>query len=112
MTSYRVIGQAVPRTDGPEKVTGAARFTADFVLPGTLRGKVLRSPFSHARIVSIDTSAACNVEGVFAVITGADVKGVLYGRRLRDVPVLANDVVRFIGDPVAAVAALDEDIAQ
>lgn len=112
MVTYNVIGQPTPRADGPEKVTGNAQFTADFALPGTLRGKVLRSPFSHARIVSIDTSMAKEVTGVHAVITGADVQGVLYGRRLRDVPVLANEQVRFIGEPVAAVAAVDEDTAQ
>ncbi len=112
MTSYRVIGQDVPRTDGPEKVTGEAQYTADFVLPGTLWGKVLRSPFPHARILSIDTAEASKIEGVYAVLTGADVRGVLYGRRLKDVPVLANDVVRHIGEPVAAVSAIDQDTAQ
>jgi CO/xanthine dehydrogenase Mo-binding subunit len=112
MVSYRVIGQPSPRADGPEKVTGSARYTADVALPGTLWGKVLRSPLAHARVVSIDTSMAKEVEGVYAVLTGADVKGVLYGRRLRDIPVLANEQVRYIGEPIAAVAAVDEDIAQ
>ena len=112
MVSYRVIGQPTPRVDGPEKVTGSAQYTADFALPGTLWGKVLRSHLSHARIVNIDSSRAEEMEGVHAVLTGADVKGVLYGRRLRDVPLLANEVVRYIGEPVAAVAAVDEDTAQ
>ena len=112
MTSYHVIGQPAPRADGPEKVTGKARYAADVLLPGTLWGKALRSPFPHAHITHIDTSQAKEVPGVHAVLTGADVQGVLYGRRLRDVPVLAQDRVRFIGEPVAAVAAVDEDTAQ
>lgn len=112
MVSYSVIGQPVPRTDGKEKVTGGARYAADVQLPGTLWGKVLRSPFPHAMIAHIDTSQAREVPGVHAVLTGQDVRGVLYGRRLRDVPALAQGRVRFIGDPVAAVAAVDEDTAQ
>ena len=112
MVSYHVIGQPTPRADGPEKVTGAAHYSADVQLPGTLWGKVLRSPFPHALITGIDTSRAKEVPGVHAVLTGADVRGVLYGRRLRDVPVLAQERVRFIGEPVAAVAAIDEDVAQ
>jgi CO/xanthine dehydrogenase Mo-binding subunit len=111
-TGYRVIGQPLARTDGPEKVTGEAIYSADVQLPGTLWGKALRSPFAHARIVRIDASRAKQVEGVFAVLTGDDVRGVRYGRRLRDVPVLAEDEVRFIGERVAAVAAVDEDVAQ
>ena len=112
MVSYQVIGQPTPRADGPEKVTGAAHYSADVQLPRTLWGKVLRSPLPHALITGIDTSRAKAVSGVHVVLTGADVRGVLYGRRLRDVPVLAQERVRFIGEPVAAVAAIDEDVAQ
>ena len=112
MTSYTVIGQPAPRFDGPLKVTGQAQYSADVVLPGTLWVKVLRSPFPHARITRIDNSQAKAMPGVHAVLTGADTRGVLYGRRLRDVPVLADELVRFIGEPVAAVAAEDKDIAQ
>ena len=112
MVSYKVIGQPSPRADGPEKATGAALYASDVQLPGTLFGKVLRSPFPHARIVRVDTSRAEALVGVHAVVTGEDVKGVLYGRRLRDVPALAWDRARFVGDPVAAVAAEDADIAQ
>ena len=107
-----VFGQPLGRVDGPDKVTGKARYSADINLPGTLWGKSLRSPYPHARIVSIDTTAAKALPGVYAVLTGDDVRGVLYGRRLRDVPVLAWDHVRFTGERVAAVAAEDEDIAQ
>mgnify|MGYP001171820641 FL=1 len=107
-----VFGQPLGRVDGPDKVTGKARYSADINLPGTLWGKSLRSPYPHARIVSIDITAAKALTGVYAVLTGDDVRGVLYGRRLRDVPVLAWDHVRFTGERVAAVAAEDEDIAQ
>jgi CO/xanthine dehydrogenase Mo-binding subunit len=95
----------VPRVEGRSKVTGEARYTADIALPGALWGAILRSPHAHARIVSIDTSRARSVEGVRAVLTGQDVGGRLYGRSVVDIPILARDRVRFIGEPVAAVAA-------
>ena len=112
MVSYRVIGQSIPRTDGVEKATGTARYTADIPMQGALWGKVLRSPYPHARITRIDTSRARQVPGVHGVLTGADLKGVVFGRQVRDVPVLAQDRVRFVGERVAAVAAVDEDTAQ
>lgn len=108
---YVTIGQPTPRVEGQEKVTGALRYTADVALPGTLWGRALRSPLPHARIVRIDTTRAQHVPGIHAVLTGADVRGVRYGRRLFDVPVLAEDRVRFIGERVAAVAAEDRDAA-
>ena len=101
-----------PRADGIEKVSGRAMYTADISPDGCLWGKVLRSPFSHARILRIETTDAKAVPGVYSVITGKDVEGVLYGRRIRDVPPLAQNTVRFIGEPVAAVAAIDADTAQ
>ena len=103
--SYQFIGQPVPRTDNTGKVTGEARYTSDVLLPGTLWAKTLRSPYSHARIVRIDTSRAEKAPGVRAVLTGNDVRGILYGRRYRDISVLAQDRVRFTGERVAAVAA-------
>jgi CO/xanthine dehydrogenase Mo-binding subunit len=103
--SYQVIGQPVPRTDNTEKVTGEARYTSDVLLPGTLWAKTLRSPYSHARIKRIDVSRAEKAPGVRAVLTGNDVRGMLYGRRYRDISILAQDRVRFIGERVAAVAA-------
>ena len=112
MTTYQVIGQSIGRVDGAEKVTGTAQFTADVPLPGILWGKVLRSTYPHARIVRIDASRAKRVPGVVTVLTGADVQGVRYGRRVRDVPVLAEDRVRFVGEKVAAVAAVDDGAAQ
>jgi CO/xanthine dehydrogenase Mo-binding subunit len=111
-TSYATIGQLVGRAEGPEKVTGTALYPADVNMPGTLIGKVLRSPYAYARITSIDASAARRVPGVHAVLTGFDIPDVLIGRMLRDMPILARDVVRFAGQKVAAVAAEDPDIAE
>ena len=70
MATYHVIGQSTPRVDGAAKATGQARYAADVILPGTLWGKSLHSPYAHARIVRIDTTAAQQVPGVRAVITG------------------------------------------
>jgi len=103
--SYQVIGQSIPRTDNMGKVTGEARYTSDVLLPGTLWAKTLRSLYSHARILRIDTSRAEKAPGVRAVLTGADAHGILYGRRYRDISVLAQGRVRFMGERVAAVAA-------
>ncbi len=111
-TTTRAIGQSAVRGEGPDKVTGRSVYAADISLPGMLWGKVLRSPFPHARIVSIDTAAARAVPGVHAVITAADLPDSLVGRRLRDMPVLARDVVRFVGEKVAAVAAETEESAK
>ena len=109
--SYRVVGRSTPRAE-VTKVTGEERYTSDIDLPGTLWAKALRSPHPHARIRRIDTSLAEAAPGVRAVLTGADVRGILYGRRYRDLCVLADDRVRFFGERVAAVAAEDRDLAQ
>jgi CO/xanthine dehydrogenase Mo-binding subunit len=100
--------------DGPDKVTGAARYTFDVSLPGMLHAKVLRSPHPHALIRSIETSRAASLPGVFAVVTGADTAVLTdpyYGVAIRDQPVIAIDKVRYVGDMVAAVAAIDEETA-
>ena len=110
--TFQVLGRSIARVDGVDKVTGAALYTADQLRPRTIWGKTLASPHAHARIVSIDTAAALALPGVHAVITGKDLRGGMYGRAIKDVPVLAYDIVRFFGDRVAAVAAEDEDIAQ
>lgn len=110
--SYTIIGQPAPRIEGPAKVTGTTQYSADVALPGTLWGRALRSPLPHARIVHIDTSRTQQVPGVHVVLTGADVRGIRYGRRLFDVPVLAEDRVRFAGERVVAVAAEDRDAAE
>ena len=80
------IGESIPRRDGVAKVTGAARFTTDLSLPGMAWAKVVRSPYPHARIRSIDTSAARAVRGVIAVVTAADLQDVVlyYGHALAD----------------------------
>jgi len=108
----QVLGQPIGRVDGVQKVTGEAPYTADLPLEGVLWGKALHSPYAHARIVGIDATAARALPGVFAVITGADTGNGLYGSNLRDLPVLARDRVRFAGERIAAVAAVDEDTAQ
>jgi len=105
MSELSVVGKSVNRLDGLEKVTGKAVFCADITLPQMLHAKVLRSPHPHARIVSIDTSKAEQVPGVKYVATGKDAPNEMYGMVIRDQSVLAKEVVRFIGEPVAAVAA-------
>lgn len=112
MTTYEVVGRPVTREDGPEKVSGAYLYPADVARPGMIFGKVLRSPFPHARIVRIDTSRVAGLAGVRAVVTGQDLLGMRVGRFLRDVPPLAEDKVRFVGEKVAAVAADDPDVAE
>jgi len=109
---FRVIGQPHRKLDGLAKATGAALYADDLTLPGMLHAKILRSPHAHARIRSIDTSAALALPGVHAVITGKDLP-IPYGviPWTQDEHALAPDKVRFIGDEVAAVAALDEDTA-
>ena len=106
------IGARVGRAEGPDKVTGRAMYPADVKLPGTLVGKCLRSPHAHARIVSIDTNAAAALPGVHAVITSADIDNRRVGRMLRDLPILAEDVVRFVGQKVVAVAAESIEVAE
>ncbi len=109
--TYNVVGKPALRPDGIDKVTGSGIYSPDLELSGLLWGRSLRSPYPHARIVRIDTSHARNAPGVHAVLTGEDVAGIRYGRRLFDVPVLANDRVRFIGERVVAVAAETKDQA-
>ncbi len=112
MASFVSVGQPAGHVEGPSKVTGQARYTADIMLSGLLYGKCLRSPFPHARIVSIDTSQAKALTGVHAVITGANLPDRRIGRFFLDIPVLARDVVRFVGEKVVAVAAESMDIAE
>ena len=109
----RAIGGSRPRIDADLKVTGAARYTTDLELPRMLHAKTLRSPHAHARLASIDASAARTMPGVHAVITRDDLKGLnpTYGYFIKDMPIVAIDKVRYIGDPVAAVAAETEEQA-
>ena len=101
----QVVGKPTPRVEGVLKVTGKAFYSADLQLPDSLWGRCLRSPIPYGRIKRIDTSKAWQVPGVKAVITGQDVTGLRIGRCIYDTPVLADGVVRFIGEKVAAVAA-------
>jgi CO/xanthine dehydrogenase Mo-binding subunit/aerobic-type carbon monoxide dehydrogenase small subunit (CoxS/CutS family) len=114
---HSAVGKRVPRVDGSLKATGEARFTDDIALPNMLHGKILRSPYPHARIISIDTSKAEALPGVKAVITGRDTGIVRFSfidtpRYPADQCPLAVDKVRFIGEDVAAVAATSEVIAE
>jgi CO/xanthine dehydrogenase Mo-binding subunit len=110
--TYHAIGKPIGRVEGPAKVTGAATYSADIRLPGMVWGKALRSPLPHARIVRLETSAAERLPGVLAVLTAKDIPDLLIGRRVYDMPVLARDRVRFIGEKVAIVAAADPDVAE
>lgn len=125
MQDFSVIGKRVPRKDAVEKSTGAACYATDIKVPGMLIGKVLRSRFAHARIKKIDSSKAAKLPGVAAVITNQDVPQKKYNGALSDVkslPVLAARVVkdqyvltdkaRYVGDAVAAVAAVNQEIAE
>ncbi len=111
---YRVVGQRLPKADAVVKATGEAKFAADLSVQGMLWGKVLRSPVAHAKILNIDTSRAERLPGVRAVVTGMDFPGIKYGflPTTRDQYPLCRDKVRYIGDEVAAVAAVDKDIAE
>jgi 4-hydroxybenzoyl-CoA reductase alpha subunit len=110
--SHAVIGTPQRKIDGLAKSTGRARFTDDIALPGMLHGKILRSPHPHARIVSLDASRARALPGVHGVVTGRDMP-TAYGiiPWTPDEHALAVDRVRYVGDGVAAVAAVDEDTA-
>lgn len=104
-TGSRVLAQGEYRVEGREKVSGRAQYAADFTLPGMLWAAFVTSPYPHARVIEVDTSAARRMPGVHTILTGTDLAGRYFGRRLQDWPVLAHEVVRFVGDYVAAVAA-------
>jgi CO/xanthine dehydrogenase Mo-binding subunit len=101
------VGHNIPKIDGAEKTTGAADYIDDMPLPGMLYGALAFSDYAHARILSYDTSEALKLPGVKAVITGEDFEAVLGGIFLKDEPPIAMGKVRYLGEPVAAVAATD-----
>ncbi|HKZ53329.1 MAG TPA: molybdopterin cofactor-binding domain-containing protein, partial [Candidatus Acidoferrales bacterium] len=113
MADFSVIGKRLPMVDGPDKVTGAALYADDLVLPGMLVGKILHSPHAHARIRAIDTSRAEALPGVKAVATGGEFPN-KYGILPigHDETAFAVDKVRYIGDNVAGVAAVSEEVAR
>lgn len=114
MKVLNVVGQRVPMHDAAAKITGQAQFTDDLVLPGMLHGKLLRSTIPHGRIVHIDPSRALALPGVKGVITGRDIPDRVYGivPKAKDEHALARDKVRYIGDEVAAVVAVDPETAE
>jgi CO/xanthine dehydrogenase Mo-binding subunit len=112
MMAHRIVGQPIGKLEGIGKVSGQARYSGDVTLPGLVWGKALRSPLPHARIVRIDTSRARALPGVLAVLAAQDLPDILVGRRMFDMPMLARDRVRFVGEKVAVVAAADPDIAE
>ncbi|MDR7420204.1 MAG: xanthine dehydrogenase family protein molybdopterin-binding subunit [Armatimonadota bacterium] len=106
-----LIGRSIPRLDGIQKASGRFQYGIDLVIAGMLHGRVVRSPHPHARLRAIDTSAALAVPGVVAVVTGCDLPDRRFGALIKDETVLAVDVVRYVGQPVAAVAALSLEAA-
>lgn len=114
MESSSIVGRRVHIIDGKEKVTGKAKYTTDINLPGMLYGKILRSPYAHAKILNINVEKARSLPGVKSVITAEDtpkIKSIVLGPPFEDKLPLADKKVRYIGDEVAAVAAINEDIS-
>ena len=112
MAEYAVIGKSIPRVDGLEKVTGKAIYAGDIMLPGMLIGKVKRSPYPFAKILSINTDKARKLPGVEAVITAENVVQCPYGVIINDELPLADGYARYAGEAVAAVAAIDDETAE
>ena len=111
--AHALVGERVPRVDSLSKVTGEAQFSGDLIFPRMLVGKVKRSPVPHARILHVDTTKAEKLKGVKAIITGNDTAGVKWGvfGYTQDMDLLPRDKVRYFGEEIAAVAAVDEDTA-
>jgi CO/xanthine dehydrogenase Mo-binding subunit len=111
-TKTRAVGVRLPYVDGVEKVTGATRFVGDLGLPGALTGLALRSPHPHARILRLDASRAESLAGVYAVLSRENAPAAKFGINHQDETAFCTDKVRYIGDEVAAVAAVDEATAR
>jgi CO/xanthine dehydrogenase Mo-binding subunit len=112
MAEIRSVGIPSPRVEGEEKVGGKAIYAVDVVFPDMLWVKVLRSPIAHGKITRIDLAKAHRVPGVKVIVTGSDMAGVKIGKKIVDMPLLAEGVVRYIGEKVAAVAAETEEAAE
>jgi CO/xanthine dehydrogenase Mo-binding subunit len=110
----KIVGRDFARVDGRDKATGRALYTVDVELPGMVFGKILRSPFPHAKLLKIDAKRAEKLPGVVAVITRDDLHSLnyYYGAAYKDQPIVAVDTVRYVGDPVAGVAAMDAATAE
>ncbi|MBV9181925.1 MAG: 4-hydroxybenzoyl-CoA reductase subunit alpha, partial [Acidobacteria bacterium] len=110
---FSIVGKSVPMVDAAKKTTGSGQYTDDLSLPGMLYGKILHSPYPHARIIRVDTSKAEKLAGVATVVVGQDAPnpyGILPVGH--DEHALAIDKVRYVGDNVACVAAFDEATAE
>lgn len=110
--NHGAVGKRSAKYNAELYVTGGGQYTGDLKLQGQLYGKVLRAPHSHARIVNINCSKALKLRGVEAVLTAKDIPCNAYGHTVQDQPVLASGKVRYCGDPVAAVAAVSEEVAE
>src|SRR5262249_55689479 len=111
--SFKVVGKPKARVDGVEKVTGKEVYTVDVELPGMAHGKILRSPYAHAKVVRVDASKAENFPGVYGVITRDDQKRFgMFGAAYKEQTFAGADKVRYGGDPGAAGAAVEEAPAE
>ena len=112
MVDFRVVGKPIGSADGEGKVSGKTVYTADFSPSDMLWAKCLRSQLPHARIVEVDVSRAKSFPGVHAVLTAEDIPTTRVGRRLEDMPMLARNRVRFVGEKIAVVAAENPNVAE
>jgi xanthine dehydrogenase molybdenum-binding subunit len=112
MAEYALLGKRLPKPDAMNRVTGRMLYADDMTLPGVLAGKILGSPVAHGRIRRLDISKAERLPGVYAVVTAKDAPTTYYGGIIRDKLMFARDIVRYHGDPIAAVAADNVDIAE
>ena len=112
MAEMSIIGKGVARIDALEKLTGDAKYVGDLKLPHMLHCKIKRSTLPHAKLLNVDISRAQKLTGVKAVVTASDTPDIRFGWYIRDETIFAHNKVRFIGEPIAAVAAIDEDTAE
>jgi len=114
MAELSVVGKNVIKVDALEKVTGRAKYASEegIGIPGMLYGKILYSPYAHAKILKIDTSKASRIKGVRAVLTGKDTPEHRSGWMVDDRHILCHERVRFVGDAVAVVAADNREAAE
>ena len=112
MKHFKVVGKPHPRLDGVDSVTGRAAYTVDVALPGMLHAKLLRSSLAHAKIRHLDVTRARALPGVAAVLTAAEMARKRFGVAIQDEELFAREKVRYVGDVIAAVAAVDEPTAE
>src|SRR3954467_14767028 len=110
--ALRVVGQPVPRKDGKDIVTGNVLYGADVTLPGLVHGVIVRSAIPSGKIIRIDVERARAAHGVKAVLTSADVPSARFGYGVKDELIFAGGKIRYAAEPIAAVAALDEQAAE